>query len=70
MITELELKVQQLSKEAGLTSSTHSKLIQEKVQNELLLELLTMFLHVQGVLETQCTRLQGNLEEAQDRLVS
>ena len=31
VITELELKLQQLNKEAGLTSSTHSKLLQEKV---------------------------------------
>ena len=69
MITELELKVQQLSKEAGLTSSTHSKLMQEKVWNKLLFCNVTVFTQ-QGVLETQCTRLQSDLEEAQDRLVS
>jgi len=31
VITELELKLQQLNKEAELTSSTLSKLLQEKV---------------------------------------
>ena len=41
MITELELKLQQLSKEAGLTSSTHSKLMQEKVQKHYHSEMIT-----------------------------
>ena len=46
MIIELELKVQQLSKEAGLTSSTHSKLMQEKVQNELLFSIINILTRV------------------------